>query len=303
LKKIIVTGANGFLGRYLLPKLIQCGYDVTAISSQPDYFSQRNDGVRWVNIDLFDEEKTKQCLHSVRPQILIHLAWYTEHGKFWESSNNFRWIDVTARLLECFKDAGGERLLIAGTCAEYDWRFSLLNENLTPTNPRTLYGKCKDITRQYAENFCTANDLELIWARIFFPYGPGESNNKLLPSILLSLIGRRAVQCSHGWQYRDFLHVDDVAFAITHLISLSGISGVFNIASGVPLRINSLVKICSEYFSECLPPDFGAITVPPDDPLLLVGDIGKLESTGWRQRIKIEEGVRDYIRFLQLRHE
>ena len=298
MKKVIVTGANGFLGSYLLPKLVRSGYEVTAISRSLRG-SQSLDPVRWVSVNLFDYQAVKQCFDLVRPDLLIHLAWCTENGQFWSSAKNFTWSDATAKLLHVFKDAGGRKVVIAGTCAEYDWKYSWLMEEVTPTNPASVYGKCKDSTRQYAQYYGELNNIETIWARIFFPYGPGESRGKLIPSALASLLKNEPIECSHGEQYRDFIHIDDVALALNHLVNLTGVSGIFNVASSVPLKLKTLMHLSMSYFTDAFPPNFGAVAVASDEPMLVVGDNRKLVSTGWQPKITIEDGIRQYIEFLR----
>jgi len=296
--KVIVTGASGFVGKRLLPKLVRAGFAVTAITSRAISNEVSNDVV-WLQGDLFDREQMKQVFDSVKPELLIHLAWDTEPGKFWSSVINFEWCRATATLLELFKNVDGQKVVMAGTCAEYDWSYGYLTEDATPAAPTTIYGQCKNATRQYTQEFCAQNKIEYVWARIFFPYGPGENSNKLIPLVVNALKKREEVRCTHAQQYRDYLHIDDVASALCHLVATSNVSGVFNIASGVPLKLESLVQACAQSFN--YPPllKFGAIDVAADDPMMLVGDIRKLKQLGWQPSISLEDGLRTYIDLLR----
>lgn len=290
--RIAVTGASGFIGRYLVPILLAEGHEVIAISSRPGGLPQ--DGLRWLQADLLDEAQCRQTMAVAKADCLVHLAWYAEHGKFWTAPENFSWSRATANLLAGFSQAGGQRVVVAGTCAEYDWSYGYCVEDRTPIAPATLYGKCKDATRQFAQNYCRSNDLEFVWGRIFTPYGPGESEGRLLPSILRAMTLGETVKCSHGRQFRDFLQVSDVALAFAHLTIGTRETGVFNVSSGEALRLADVVAICASLFETVPAIEFGAVPVSDFDPMMLVGCSEKLTRTGWKARVSIRDGLADY---------
>jgi nucleoside-diphosphate-sugar epimerase len=292
--RVAVTGASGFIGRYLIPILLAQGYEVIAISNQAADGLPQSGGLRWVTADLLDEMQCQQVMAQAKADCLIHLAWYAVHGKFWTAQENFAWSRATANLLAGFSQSGGQRVVVAGTCAEYDWSYGYCVEDRTPTAPATLYGKCKDATRQFAQDFCRANGLEFAWGRIFTPYGPGEPAGRLLPSVLRAMALGEPVRCSHGRQFRDFLQVGDVASAFAHLAIGTRESGVFNVSSGEPLRIAELVAMCASLFENAPTVEFGAVQVSDFDPMMLVGCSEKLAGTGWKARIPIRDGLSDY---------
>lgn len=294
--RIAVTGGTGFVGRHVLPLLEANGHDVWVLSrnSSQDLLPLK---VQHCPVDLLNEESIHAALQRIQPEILLHLAWYAEHGKFWTSDLNFKWAASSAELLKAFKAVGGRRVLMAGTCAEYDWTYGYCDEDLTPLKPKSIYGKCKDAARHHAQLFCAENDIDFAWARIFFPYGPGEPEGRLVPSVLRSFINGDAALCSHGQQFRDFLHVSDAARAIACLLLQEGESGsgIFNIGSGEPIRISSVVEACAQLFKT---PKiaFGAIPVGVDEPKLLVANIEKMKALGWQPRIGLSDGIQQYLK-------
>lgn len=290
--KIVVTGASGFIGRYLLPELLAEGHEIIAISSQAAV--SHHPGLTWLKADLLDAGQCRMAMGSAQADCLVHLAWYAVHGKFWTAAENFAWSEATANLLGAFHQSGGWRVVMAGTCAEYDWSYGYCIEDKTPTVPATLYGKCKDATRKYAEDYCRDNQLEFVWGRIFTPYGPGEPEGRLVPSILRAMARGEPVRCSHGRQFRDFLEVTDVASAFAHLASGTRATGVFNVSSGEPLRLADVVATCASFFENVPPVEFGAIPVSDFDPMMLVGCADKLAGTGWKASIPIREGLAAY---------
>jgi len=287
--RVLVTGATGFIGRYVVPQLRAGGYEVVAVGRQPG--AGVGPGETWIAADLLDPDDCRRVTAEARAESLLHLAWYAKHGTFWFAQDNFAWTRATLALLEGFRIHGGRRAVLAGTCAEYDWSYGYCVEDATPIRPRSVYGTCKDATRRLAEAFCTTNQIELAWARIFFPYGPGEPAQRLIPSVVRALLLNEPVDCSHGRHYRDFLHVEDVATALVALVRENAASGTFNVSSGEPTRISDLVMRCVAKLRPDAAPRFGAVEVPPDDPPLLVGDNRKLRALGWNPSIAIDEGL------------
>ncbi len=291
--RVLVTGASGFIGSYLIPLLVRDGHEVTAVSSRP--INSESGKVRWVRADLLDEHNCRALMDQSKPECLVHLAWYAVHGKFWSASENFQWIHASTNLLRLFFDNGGRRFIGAGTCAEYDWSYGYCSEAKTPAVPRTIYGKSKDALRQYTQIFCEQNQLEWFWTRIFFPYGIGEPEGRLIPSVIRAMHQAETVNCSHGQQYRDFLHVADAASALAHLITSSAQIGIFNIASGLPIKLADIIHLCARHFEHLPNIMFGSVHVPDDDPIMLVGSVEKLRASGWTPEISLEDGIARYI--------
>lgn len=291
--KVLVTGARGYIGRHVLPLLVEGGHEVHAVSSRE---CSGPSGVHWLRADLLQPGDVDMTLERVRPEVLIHLAWYARHGSFWSAKENFSWAAATATLLDAFRRVGGRRVLVSGTCAEYDWSYGYCVEDSTPTAPHTLYGKCKDSTCEFTQAYCQDKGLEYAWCRVFFPYGPGEPLGRLLPSVLNALRQGKPVRCSHGRQFRDFMHVEDVASALVHLALCTRQSGVFNIASGEPVRLSTVIELCASHFENPAPIEYGAVPVPAGDPPMLVGSAEKLAATGWCSQITLQEGIASYVR-------
>ena len=229
------------------------------------------------------------------PSHLLHLAWYVEPGKWIDSPQNFRWVQASLDLLLAFLDCGGQRVAMAGSCAEYDWRYSFCKEELTPLNPNTVYGTCKHSLQQMFDAIITNMGISGVWGRIFFLYGPYEHPVRLVSSVVRSILMDRPAGCSHGNQLRDFLYVKDVADAFVALLD-SQITGAVNIASGQPLPLKLIIYKIAEKLNR---PDLvrlGAVKTPADEPDLLVGDTTRLlKETGWQPKYSLDQGLEETI--------
>jgi nucleoside-diphosphate-sugar epimerase len=248
--------------------------------------------VRWHTADLLDPAAAQTVVAEAAPECLLHLAWYAEHGLFWTSPENVRWVEATLRLLRAFADTGGLRAVVAGTCAEYEWtpEGGVLGED-APLRPATLYGAAKNATRSVAQALAAEIGFELAWGRIFFPYGPGEAPTRLVPSVARALLGGNEAAVTDGRQLRDFVYVDDLAAAFVALVD-SDVCGAVNIGSGEAVAVHEVVSLVGEALGR---PDlirFGALPGRPGEPATLVADVGRLrDEVGFRRRVPLREGV------------
>ena len=292
-KRVLLTGASGFIGGHCVAPLAAAGYEVHAISWRKR--STERSEVQWHQADLLDEAQLDHVMTRVRPTHLLHFAWEATPGKYPNSVNNLRWCQSTLSLLRSFADQGGTRAVFAGTCFEYDSRYGFCNEDLTPTRPATFYGICKNSTREIVAGFSSQFGISSAWGRIFYLFGPHESEARLVPATILALLRGEIVPCGTGRQVRDFLHVEDTASAFVSLLQTE-VEGTINIASGVPITIRKLVGHIAALLNAQDKLEFGAIAANPSDPPLLVADTRRLrEEVGWQPKIRLEDGLKDAI--------
>ncbi len=141
MKRVLLTGATGFIGRHCLPLLLARDYEVHVVSSKPP--SENIYDITWHQADLLNLEQVANLMAGVQPTHLLHFAWFTMPGKYWNSLENFHWVQASLNLLQAHLQHGGYRVVMAGTCAEYDWRYGYCSELVTPLSPATAYGICK----------------------------------------------------------------------------------------------------------------------------------------------------------------
>jgi nucleoside-diphosphate-sugar epimerase len=134
-KRVLVTGAGGFIGRWSVPALLRLGYEVHAVLSgttSRDVPAQL-DGAEIHFADLLNDAHLDALMREVKPSHLLHFAWIATPGLYWNSTENFRWLATSERLLRAFHAHGGGRAMMAGSCAEYDWsRVEVCDELSSP---------------------------------------------------------------------------------------------------------------------------------------------------------------------------
>jgi len=296
-KRVLVTGAAGFVGKHCLPLLLDKGFEVHAADV---VISENNlHDVCWHDADLLDVQKTNELIESIRPTHLLHFAWYAKPGEYWNSVENIRWVEGSLRLLRAFHRTGGERVVMAGTCAEYDWKFGYCSEEVTPLAPSTLYGACKNATQHVLKEYSKVTGLSSAWGRIFFLYGPFENPGRLVPSVILNLLNNKEAPCSHGRQIRDFLYVKDVAAAFIALLA-SDVRGPVNIASGKPIALKEIILSIADKLGKNDLVKLGAMPQNENEPSVLFADTRRLFSeVSWQPQYDIDEGIRETIDWWQ----
>jgi nucleoside-diphosphate-sugar epimerase len=298
MKRVLVTGAGGFVGRHCLPELVELGYDVHALRWPNREPRSCDEGlprdVAAHQADLFDFAAVGRLVCDIRPTHLLHLAWITTPGEYWTSPRNLDWVAASLTLFRAFADAGGRRIVASGTCAEYDWGAGICTEDVTPIRPASLYGRAKHAVHELLDGFAEQAGLSAAWARLFFLYGPYASGRRLPGAVIEPLLRGEPAPCSTGDVLRDFLYVADAARAIVRILD-SDQTGAVNVASGKPVPLKTMIRTCGRLIGREELLAWGAHHGGDDAPLV-VGDIRRLsEELAWSPAVSLEEGLQQTI--------
>jgi nucleoside-diphosphate-sugar epimerase len=297
-KTVLVTGASGFIGRHTISRLVNRGFVVHGLTKSNNQLIDLPD-CHWHQVNLLNEIATAEIIKTVQPSHLLHLAWYALPGKYWSSVENLRWVQASLELVQNFHEAGGERVVVAGSCAEYDWQYGYCSEILTPRQPNTLYGTCKNSLQEILQAYGKISNMSMAWGRIFMLYGSHEPSTRLVASIIRSLLNGEVANCSHGRQIRDFMYVEDAARAFVKLLD-SEVVGAVNIATGVPITIKDIAEQIAETIGRPELLKLGAILPPHNDVTLLVGNADRLHNElNWQPQWSIEQGLQQTIQWWQ----
>jgi len=302
-KRVLVTGAGGFIGRWSVAPLLSKGYEVHAVPSKNAGapFAQELRGASVHCADLLSEAGVAALIERVRPTHLLHFAWIATPGIYWQSPDNARWLAASEYLLRCFRAAGGVRAVMAGSCVEYDWsKAGVCIEQTSPladtgATPLSPYAANKIALQKALARFAAEEHLSTAWGRIFFQYGPHEHPDRLVPSVIRQLLLDREALCTHGRQIRSFLHVADVGAAFAHLLD-SEVQGPVNIGSDEEVSLSDLIERIARQIGRSDLVRLGARKTATDEPPILLPDVRRLrDEVQWRPSFSLSEGIRDTI--------
>ena len=292
-KTCLVTGATGFVGRPTVKELLSKGWRVISIShSSPSPIQHEN--LTHITMDLHNTDDVAGLFSDYRPSHLLHLAWEATPGKFWHSTNNFTWVSTSAHLLDQFVANGGEKAVLAGSCAEYKWENETLYEDVSPVDGDTYYAASKLAFKSLAG--VIAKDIDLVWARIFFPYGPEEDSSKLISYIFREISANRQPSIQTPDRAVDFIHVNDVALAFEKLLSASE-NGTVNICSGISLLPHEVAIECARLLGRTeLLGDLLTIVARTQTDVSICGNRKKLSvAMNGTKPVSLATGLRTYL--------
>ena len=244
MKKILVTGATGFIGNYVIKELLENNCKVFATSSnepkarKSPWFSQ----VVFIPFNLRDFKETVNYFALFNePDLVIHLAWEglpNYKAAFHVEENLPRHLSFLKNLV----NNGLADLTVTGTCFEYGMQEGCLKEDMD-TFPSNAYAVAKDSLRKTLQLVQQGTGLHLKWLRLFYMYGKGQSPNSLFSLLDQALAnGDEAFNMSGGEQVRDYLPVEKMAEYIVKAALQNEITGIINCCSGVPVTLKKLVE-------------------------------------------------------------
>lgn len=221
MEKILIIGGNGFVGKHLARKLSKSKYQPIIASRTPCSSCE----YEHVYFDIFNYSSWKDLPRLDR---VVNLAWYTVHPKFWDDKENILYMKAHVDLFEYLADRNFVHAVVSGTCAEY-----LCNKNSPSSNLGRSKLDCFKNLKQVSES----SSLKLNWARLFFVYGKGEPQTKLLTQIRKSQIELADIREPQA--IRDFVHIDFVTDQLKFLID-NQIADTNDIGTGYGMQVKRL---------------------------------------------------------------
>ena len=249
MKRVLVTGATGFVGKQIVRSLTGQGVKVVAIvrtgkGSQVESLP----GVDTIisTSDLFMESAEWWSRTCRDIDTVVHVAWYTEPGEYPQSPKNLDCLIGTLNLAKGAAKARVRRFVGIGTCFEYDLSNGVLSVN-TPLRPLTPYASAKAAAYMALSQWLPSQNAEFAWCRLFYLYGEGEDERRLVSYLRNRLASGELAALTSGKQIRDFLDVREAGALIAE-IAVGARQGPINICSGVPVTVRQLAeRIADEY--------------------------------------------------------
>lgn len=288
--KIFLTGGTGFIGRHLIPLMEQ--HQILLVGRHDANINNPN--LKFIKSDLKDFGKWKEQVEEFSPEACIHLAWSDlPDYSLPKCIENF---DTNMQLLDFLTLINCKRIFVAGTCWEYGETQGSVNEDIQP-EALNLFAAFKTAIRLIGKQLAATHNINFIWGRLFFVYGPGQRSTSLIPSCYQQLLNGDILELRNPNAVNDFIHVSDVAKAILKLIEDPLANGIFNIGTGKPQKVIEICKIIAKklntesLFSESINVTQGAG---------LWANTSLINKTiSWFPEFSVETGISETIRHLE----
>ncbi len=277
---VLVSGATGFIGNYVINELLRQGHDVIATSSS----SQKAENCSWfkkvtyIPFNLSDYNSAKNYYHFFqKPDLMIHLAW--------EGLPNYKEafhleINLPRQLafLENLLQDGLKDITVTGTCFEYGMKEGCLTEEME-CEPANAYAMAKDQLRRELQSMSLKSQFHFKWVRLFYMFGKRQSPNSLFSHLDRALTNNeRIFNMSGGMQERDYLPVELVAKNVVAIALQNNVTGVINCCSGKPIAVKNMVQDYLNKKGKSIILNLGYYPYPDYEPMRFWGDTTKLKS-------------------------
>lgn len=270
--KILVTGANGYIGSHVVSALLDKGCDVVACDIATNDVDKR---AQIVKMNLFSEEYTDIFNRLGGPNVCLHLAW--RNGFVHNAETQMGDLSAHYKFLTALIDQGLKQVAVMSSMHEIGYWEGKIDEN-TPCNPITQYGIAKNALRQSLTLYCAQKDITLQWLRGYYILGDDAKNHSIFTKICQAVQeGKKTFPFNSGKTKYDFLHIDELANQISAVVMQNKVAGIINCCSGKPVTLAEQVETFIKEHGFDIKLEYGAFPDRPYDSPIIYGDNSKIE--------------------------
>lgn len=269
--KVLVTGANGYIGRHVVDALLDLGHEVIACDLQVENINSR---ANIIEANLFED--VDNIYHQLgAPDICIHAAW--KDGFIHNSPKHLEDLSAHFHFLKAMIDGGLKRLGVMGSMHEIGYWEGAIDEN-TPCNPLSMYGIAKDALRRSMLLYCKDKGCLFYWFRGYYVLGDDTHNHSIFSKLLQAdREGKEWFPFTSGQNKYDFIHVQEMAKQIAIASTQEEVTGIINCCSGKPVRLADQVEQYIQENGLCIKLDYGKYQDRPYDSPVIYGDNRKIQ--------------------------
>ena len=292
-KKVCVTGAAGFLGKAIVVKLSECGFEVLALSRQSTK-NQSNSELSMAAWFSGSVEDWEVAIKQFKPEIIISCDWSGVNKEDRDTPLQNLNCDRVARLGKLAIEVEAKLFLTFGSQAETSPSEDMIPENC-PELPQSNYGsskiQLKKILRHLAEN----SETKFIWGRIFTIYGPGDRRKSVLTESVKSAISHNAFTIQNPNLKWSFLYIDDFTDAVLKILSEYDLPDIINIGNQAGIELGVLPDIILEALGTSLNSTAIHDEASPQQNLTWIPETKTLSSLGWKPKTPFKLGIQKTV--------
>lgn len=264
--KVVVTGASGYMGRYVVKELLNCGHEVIAVDL---HYKEVDSRAKFSDVSIFSGDKDiYEQLEN--PDLCIHLAW--QDGFIHNSPKHMENISSHFIFLKNMIQGGCKNIAVMGTMHEVGYWEGMIQAN-TPCNPLSQYGIAKNALRQALFTLAQNNDVNIYWLRAFYILGDDSRNCSIFTKLLAAAEdGKEKFPFTSGKNKYDFIDIKTLAKQIVAASTQTKFTGIINVCTGVPVALKDKVEEFIDTNKLSIELDYGAFPDRPYDSPIIYGD-------------------------------
>ena len=298
-KRVLVTGAAGFIGSHLTRRLVNDGAEVHVLTSSvssvyPVRLVDLQGRIHVHEASLSDRDAMDTLVAGCQPSVIFHLGAYTHVGKSWHRIQECveTNIEGTVNLLQALGDLDYERFVSTGTSEIYGGIDVPFHEDAA-VNPSSPYSVSKYTAELYCRILHDAHQWPIVMLRPFNAYGPAQSPDRIIPEIIVRALRGQELKMTQGRQTREFNFVDDLVDGFILAATTEGIDGeLFNLGNGDEISMRDVATLILDIMGHPIEPAFGALPDRPGEIWRMYSDSTRARTRlGWKPSVSLREGL------------
>lgn len=304
MKKVLVTGAAGFIGACLVEDLVKENYDVSIIIRKTSNTWRLNkiiDKVRIYYCDITNKSELEEVARISKPEYIFHLATY---GAYYFQNNDDLIIKTnimgTKNMVEAFSKVNYKAFVNVGSSSEYGVKKENMKESFF-LEPINIYGVSKAAATLYCNMVYKAQNKPIGTVRFFSVYGNYEDKTRLIPSVILACLKDKNPKLANGEAVRDFIYIKDVIEFLKLVVFTEKISGkIYNLGSGVQHSVREMTETIIKESGKKVKPMWGELEGRKSDTLKWQADMSLVKKElNWMPKYNLNQGVKESIKWFR----
>jgi nucleoside-diphosphate-sugar epimerase len=302
-RRVLVTGATGFIGSHLTRRLVNEGAEVHALTSRvssvyPTRLVDLQGRIQVHEASLADRDALEKLVARCDPSLVFHLGAYTHVGKSWNRIQECveTNIEGTVNLLQALAPYDYDRFISTGTSEIYGGIDVPFREDAA-VNPSSPYSVSKYTAELYCKILHNAHGWPVVMLRPFNAYGPAQSPDRIIPEIIVRALRGHELKMTQGRQTREFNYVEDLVDGFLLAATADGVEGeIINLGNGEEISMRDLATMILRIMGDPIEAEFGALDDRPGEIWRMYSDSTKArQRLGWEPSHSLEDGLQKTV--------